>query len=922
MTNFLQFAILGLGLSAIYSLIASGIVLTYRGAGVVNFAQGAFALVGAIVYSGMHSAGVSAVPAILLAVLAGAMLGFLTQALVMRPLAQASALTRLIATLALLIIIESAANLHYNGLYNSQVPSFLPTSTFHFLGLQWESDDVILFGIAACLTLGLWLLQSRTRLGLATRAAAENETAVAALGWSPNRLAGASWVLGGALAGLAGALISPISGLVVETLVLLVVPGLAAALLGRFDSFWGAFAGATLIGVGQSLIIQYVSWTGAGDALPFLVIIVVMIVTGRAVPIRSHVYERLQSIGRGAIRPGPVIVLTVVTLLLILLVFNLNWLDAVTVSFSTAIVLLSIVVLTGYAGQVSLAQYAIAGLGAFIAGRLASTTGVPFWACCLIGVLGAAPLGAICALPALRTRGVSLAVITLGIAVAINSMLFNNVNDTGGFQGTNVGFIHLFGLDIDSLSHPTRYAVFVFVLFVIAALGVANIRRGSVGRRMIAIRENERAAASLGIPVIVTKLEAFSVAAVIAAIGGIAIAFRNASIIYTSFDPLTSINMVAYAVIGGVGSVIGPLAGSTLADGGIGSLFNGILSGIGTYIALIGGVALLVTVVLNPDGIVTATREGFNRLMAARAWIRKVLSLGPVKAFLRPVRTKVRLADGGSERAVTARKLVVRDLSVRFGGVVAANRVGFEVDPGEIVGLIGPNGAGKTTVIDAITGFVRYDGQVELDGRSLGRASTHRRVRRGIARSWQSLELFEDVTVGENIQAASESGARRPWDAARSLFAPRVKPLTSTATAAVNQFRLEDDLDRMPTDLSYARRRLLGIARAVALQPSVLLLDEPAAGLGTHETQELGALIRQLAKEWGMGVLIIEHDVDLVMSICDRIVVLNFGNVIATGTPREVRANEAVVAAYLGETEAEAAAEKTGADPDLMRAIT
>ncbi len=921
MTNFLQFAILGLGLSAIYSLISSGIVLTYRGAGVVNFAQGAFALVGAIVYSGMHADGVPIPLAIVLAVIAGGMLGFLMQVLVMRPLSSASALSRLIATLAVLIIIESAASLHYGGLYNPEVPSFLPTSTFRFLGLEWEADDVILYGIAAVLTLGLWLLQARTRLGLATRAAAENETATAALGWSPNRLAGASWVIGGALAGLAGALICPISGLVVETIILIVVPALAAALLGRFDSFWGAFAGATLIGVGQSLVIQYVSWTGAGDALPFIVIIVVMIITGQAVPVRSHVYERLQSIGRGALRPGPVVALTVIMALLVMLVFNLSWLDAFTVSFSVSIVLLSIVVVTGYAGQVSLAQYAIAGLGAYIAGRLVATTGIPFWAACLIGIFGAAPLGALCSLPALRTRGVSLAVITLGIAVAINAMLFNNVNDTGGFQGTNVGFIHLFGLDIDSISHPTRYAMFTFILFVIASLAVVNLRRGPVGRRMIAIRENERAAASLGIPVVETKLEAFSVAAVVAAIGGIAIAFRQESIIYTNFDPLTSINMVGYAVIGGVGSVAGPPAGSVLADGGVGTLFNGIFGFLNTYLNLIGGVVLLVTVVTSPDGIVTATREGFERVWGRRRPVQRFMSIGVVKRFVAPVRTQVRLSEGEARRKVTPKKLVVRDLSVRFGGVIAANKVNFEVNPGEIVGLIGPNGAGKTTVIDAITGFVKSDGQLELGGRQLGRMGAHRRVRGGVARSWQSLELFEDVTVGENIQAASESSARRRTDAATSLVAPHVRPLTSAATAAVRQFELEDDLERSPTDLSYARRRLLGIARAVALEPSVLLLDEPAAGLGTHETRELGELIKQLAQEWGMGILMIEHDVDLVMSISDRIVVLNFGNVIAYGTPEEVRGNEQVVAAYLGVTDLDAT-QQSGSGPDLTEAMT
>ncbi|HEY4828183.1 MAG TPA: ABC transporter ATP-binding protein, partial [Solirubrobacteraceae bacterium] len=338
-----------------------------------------------------------------------------------------------------------------------------------------------------------------------------------------------------------------------------------------------------------------------------------------------------------------------------------------------------------------------------------------------------------------------------------------------------------------------------------------------------------------------------------------------------------------------------------LADGGIGSLLNGVFSWVNNYLLLIGGVALLVTVILNPDGIVTATREGFERVWGGRHWVRALLAKRPVRRFLAPIRTKVTLASAGAQQKVTPKRLEVRDLTVRFGGVVAVNGASLEVNPGEIVGLIGPNGAGKTTVIDAITGFVKSGGEIEVDGQSITRTSAHTRVHRGVARSWQSLELFEDVSVGENIQAASESRSRRWTDSLKTLVRPAVKPLTPTATAAIEQFGLAGDLDRLPADLSYAQRRLTGIARAVSLEPSILLLDEPAAGLGMHEARELGALISQLAKQWGMGILLIEHDVDLVMSVCDRIVVLNFGNVIASGTPEVVRGNDQVIAAYLGE---------------------
>jgi sulfate-transporting ATPase len=221
-----------------------------------------------------------------------------------------------------------------------------------------------------------------------------------------------------------------------------------------------------------------------------------------------------------------------------------------------------------------------------------------------------------------------------------------------------------------------------------------------------------------------------------------------------------------------------------------------------------------------------------------------------------------------------------------------------------VVGLIGPNGAGKTTLIDVVTGFTRqHSGTVTLDEQPIDRWSARRRARAGIARSFQSLELFEDLTVRDNLRTASDR--RDPLAYLSDLVWPGDPPLSSTAIAAVREFGLEDDLDRRPSELPYGRRRLVGIARAVATKPSVLLLDEPAAGLDERETAELGDLVRRLAREWGLAVLLVEHDVSLVMSVCDRIVALDFGIVIAGGTPDEIRRNEAVVAAYLGRDEDE-----------------
>ena len=232
--------------------------------------------------------------------------------------------------------------------------------------------------------------------------------------------------------------------------------------------------------------------------------------------------------------------------------------------------------------------------------------------------------------------------------------------------------------------------------------------------------------------------------------------------------------------------------------------------------------------------------------------------------------------------------------------MTAVSDVSLTVTPGKIVGLIGPNGAGKTSAIDAITGFTRAaHGSVLLDGVELVEANAAARARAGLSRSFQSLELFEDATVLDNLRAASDPRDRLSYLV--DLVHPRVPPMPGEVVAAIREFQLENDLLRKVQDLPYGQRRLLAIARAVATQPSILLLDEPAAGLGDVETRELAHLVRRLADDWGIGVLLVEHDMNFVMSVCDHIVVLDFGMQIAEGTPEEIRRNPMVVAAYLGE---------------------
>ncbi len=245
--------------------------------------------------------------------------------------------------------------------------------------------------------------------------------------------------------------------------------------------------------------------------------------------------------------------------------------------------------------------------------------------------------------------------------------------------------------------------------------------------------------------------------------------------------------------------------------------------------------------------------------------------------------------------------LAATDISVSFGGLRAVDGVDVVVQPGQLVGLIGPNGAGKTTFIDAISGFVPYRGRVELDGRPLDGLPPHERARLGLARTWQSLELFDDLTVRENLTVASHRPS--PWQMVKEAL---WRPVTRTRAAdrALELLGLEQLAEAMPGELSQGQRKLVGIARALAAEPRLLCLDEPAAGLDTNEAEGLGRHLREVV-DAGTPILLIDHDMGLVLGISDYVVVLEFGRVIAQGTPQAVRRDPHVISAYLGSAAAE-----------------
>ena len=753
-------------------------------------------------------------------------------------------------------------------------------------------DRLLLIGFAVALTAALWWVYRFTRFGLATAAVAENRTALATLGWSAERVAAANWAVGGALAALAGTFLAPITGLSVGSATLLLVPGLAAALIGDLRSFPLTLLGGIAIGVIQAELARYVNVTSLGDAVPLAAIVAVVMVRGRNLPLRSFASERLPRVTDGRINWTLLLASAAIVVVAVWFALSTEWISAVSVTLAGVVLLQSLTVVTGYAGQISLVQWPLAGVGGLVMARLV-VAGLPFEAAIPLGVLACVPIGVLIGLPSLRARGISLAIVTLAVGVCIISLVLSQTSLTGGPAGLQTGYIRLFGLDVDPIQYPKRFAMVTLIAPIIVGLMLANLRRGPAGRRLLAVRANERAAAALGINIGAAKLIAFAYGAAIAGLAGILFVTQFPVALFTIFDAFTSVPLVSSAVIGGVGYVSGPVFGGIGQSGGILSqILSTISLGAVEYgPVILAGVTLLVLLQAQ-DGLVPLQARDARRVVR---WITR----GRFGA--RNVRSPTRL-DRSAAREVNHRQslnLEVKDVTVQLGGIVAVNHVAFRLAAGEVMGVIGPNGAGKTTLIDALSGFVPLrHGEIRVDGRDVAAWSVRRRARAGISRSFQSLELFEDMTVAENLLAACDPGDIWPW--VRDLVRPGPKRFTASAAFAAREFGLEELLDAFPSELTYGTRRLLAIVRAIASSPRVLLLDEPAAGLDEQERDELAVLIRRLADDWQMAILLVDHDVALVANASDHMLALDAGTVIARGAPDDVRSSPPVVESYLG----------------------
>ncbi|WP_433622197.1 ABC transporter permease subunit [Nocardia sp. CA-120079] len=947
------FALIGLGTGALYSGLGLSLVTAFKGTGVVNFAQGAIAMFVAFQFSMLRNigvmyfpwphlfpgcpteltisdTGVGWVPALLLSLATALLLGALLHYLVFRPLRAAPVLVKVVASVGVLLYVQGVAANNFQD-QSADIPPTLPTDTWNnFLGLGSVPSLSMYSAITVVgIGLGLMAFYRHTLLGAATRAAASNEQGAMIVGFSPNLLALGSWLMSSAVAALTGILLGPVAGGVDTTkFTLLLIPALGAALLGSLQSVPLTLIGGFALGMGGSICVYLSGFPWFPDELrnsaslifPIVIILVLLLTRGSKLPIR-HIVGHTQ-LPRS---PSPHHVLSTFLICVPIAILIGWWLDgparlAYTASIIGALLTLSYVVIAGYVGQISLAQLTFAGIAAFAAARLLSGhtegggfqlqgPGWPVIAAVPVAVAASVVIGILFAIPGLRTRGIQLAIATLVMAYTVENLYFTN-SALSKIEGQpNIPAPTLFGWNIgvqsaNGQSDRLTFTIVTIVVVALCAVVVANLRRGGTGSRFLAVRSNERAAAGVGINVSTTKLLAYGVAAAIAGLAGCFTSFQQQAVGSTVYATLTGLSVIAFAYIGGITTISGAFIGASMVPAGIGFfLLDKATSSSHQYIAIIGGTGVVLSCLMNSGGVSLEVQHNIgllkNKLLANRGNTRRTtepeLSPEPGPSTPDVVVVDHKVVRNGSDEPI----LEVTDLSVTFGGLHAVQDVSLTLHEGAIVGLIGPNGAGKSTFIEAVTGYVQpSSGRVRFRGTDVTGAPIHRRVGLGIARTFQGAELFEDLTVRENLLVAASTWTPLSW-VLDVIMPRRRKPGELRADELLRRFELGQLAGVYPSELSHGQQRLVSVSRALCTAPQVVLLDEPAAGLDNHETQVLTTKLRGLRDE-GMSIVIIDHDMSLIMGLCDYIYVLNFGKLIAEGTPTQVQTDPVVIDAYLG----------------------
>ncbi|MSO86928.1 MAG: ABC transporter permease [Acidimicrobiia bacterium] len=641
MTDHFTYLLLGIGGGSVIAALAIGVVITHRASNVINLGHAAIGMYVAFAYYELRRSGELVLPilglpgrvrlvdqptvatALIISLLVAAAVGAAVFLLIFRPLRSAPPLARVVASLGLMVYLIGVVDLRFEGPSATSLRLVGPLSPrlVDVLGLRVPADRYLM----ALGTLGviaiLWAVDRWTRFGLATRAAAENERGAVLLGLSPTTIGLVNWILAAVLAGLALIAAAPLAGLDPGGTSLLIVPALGAALVGAFRSIVVAGLAGLAIGMAQSEILnlqassEWLPDVGLQQGIPFLIVVVALVLLGRRLPDRATVVSTRLPMAPEPRRTMAVTAVVVGLGVVGLLVLDSSYRSGIIVSAIATIVALSVIVLTGLVGQISLATFALAGTAGFSMVRVGASLGWGFPLAPMVGIAVAVGVGLLAGLPAVRVRGLTLAVTTLAASIAIEQLLFRWSWFTGADEGARVSEPSLFGINLGISAPGDAYPRVAFgILTLVAMLGamamVVNLRQGATGRRWLAVRANERAAEAAGIPVAQVKLGATAVAAALAGLAGVLLAYEQQVVSGSSYGALASLVAVAIAYLAGIAIPAAALVAGVLASGGLLTVVLDVINeGSSKYQFAVNGLLLMVVAVRFPAGLVGAARK-------------------------------------------------------------------------------------------------------------------------------------------------------------------------------------------------------------------------------------------------------------------------------------------------------------------------
>jgi ABC-type branched-subunit amino acid transport system ATPase component/ABC-type branched-subunit amino acid transport system permease subunit len=939
--------VLGVLSGMLTGLLAVGLVLVFRSSKFLNLAQGQIGALPALLLSKVViDWGWNYWVALFGCLLLGTATGVVVERLFVAKLRKktSSAISFLLLTLGItelltVFVLIQALDPNQVKLASQGYPVPWHIS-FTVGGVVMGSAQVMILIICPVLVVALALFLRFSLLGKMIRAAASNRENARLCGISPSFVSALTWGIAGALSAITAVLVAPSQGgqfsagsLGPEQLFL----ALGAAALGGFVSIPMALIGGLVIGIVDQIALSQTSNGGTATLVVFVLILCIVLVRGRLIASAfstsgTAIQDRSPLQVPAVLRRKFVVrrqaaFLAAFGLLLALLLPFLPYLNTSGNQFQLSLVLVyaivsvSLTMLIGWGGQLSLGQFAIVGIGAFIAGRLA-THGLGVVPLLLItGLLGAVVM-LVVGLPALRVRGLTLAVTTLGLGVVASEWLFQQAWFTGSPSAViTVGPLPIFHGQSTTTGQLFSYFL-VLIVLVVVGIAARGLRRSTPGRSMIAVRDNENAAAANGLTPTRIKLLTLAVSGFIAASAGVLWANVWSTVSANQFPPDLSLSVLAAPLIGGLGSIAGAIAGAVavyLPTFFLSPFISGLFGQVGAQQAFqdaLAGLGLIGVVLGYPTGIAGAVQSGWQillnragrKLSASPAADRLTIHAEPATSDSRARSIEVAQRPAPA-RTVPSRSAALPVLDVAgiehsFGGIRALRNVSIKVQPGTIVGLIGPNGAGKTTLINVISGLLRPSaGTVELFGTDISRLAPAVRARHGLGRTFQSADLFPGLTVREALQTMI--AARRGIGVLSSMsYAPWARRAERAAEAEANalieQLGLAAWADMLTGELSTGTRRICELALQFAAKPAVLLLDEPTSGVAQRESEAFAPLLRRMRDEIGCAMLIVEHDMPFLMGVCGRVYAMETGSIIAEGTPSEIRGDPLVIASYLG----------------------